>query len=114
MTATHIVWAGDTKLALKKKVDSDNPTLQYEDRLSMRKVTLRTESLAERINKTIMDANWGTIYSHNLADHNRMQWGDNFWKNLEFAIPVILILFTTYQATMKIRKMIGTNKIRKQ
>ena len=59
------------------------------------------------------DANWGKVYSHNLADHNRMQWGDNFWKNLGIAIAVMLTLFTTYQATMKIRKTMSMNKIRK-
>ena len=63
MQATHIIWAGDTKLALRKKTDSNNPSLQYEDSLHMRKVTLRTKSLEELMSKTIMESNknWGTI-----------------------------------------------------
>ena len=93
MISTHKICAGETKMAVRKKTDSNNPTLQYEDGLHMKKVTRRTESLAEQLNKTIMasDEGWKKIYSRNLADHNKIKWGDNFWKNLEIAVAVILI-----------------------
>ena len=78
----------------------------------MRKVTLRTESLAERLNRTIMASNddWGKLYSHNLSNHNKMQRATQFWKNMGITVAIILALFATYKVTRKICQRIGQKK----
>ena len=82
---------------------SNNRLLNNQEGKFMRKVKLRTETLEERMNRTILASNkiWNQYNNNHLRDLTKAKWDMKYWKGMGVTVAVVLILLAIFKMAKK-------------